>query len=289
MLKARKVVIACGTSRPIACQRDGNGARCGSIGHEITIATAHQAVIAKATVKRIGAITAKQRIGRSITKQAIGTRAADHMFKARQAIIARRTTCPIGHQINDDGATACGIGQNIVMRVTNKRIVTKAAIQGIRAIIAIQRIIAARASAAPSPDPYIRTAPLDEVVARADHLVLAAPITPATQHLLNAERLARMKATAHIVNVGRGGLIDQDALLSALDAGAIARATLDVTDPEPLPAGHPLYAHPKVRISPHTSAISSHIREALIAKVKRNLARFEAGQDPEDLIRGGPD
>ena len=53
-------------------------------------------------------------------------------------------------------------------------------------------------------------------MARADHLVLAAPITPATQHLLNAERLARMKATAHIVNVGRGGLIDQDALLAEL-------------------------------------------------------------------------
>ena len=97
------------------------------------------------------------------------------------------------------------------------------------------------------------------------------------------------KRGLHLINIGRGALIDQDALLSALDAGAIARATLDVTDPEPLPAGHPLYAHPKVRISPHTSAISSYIREALIEKVKRNLARFEAGQDPEDLIRGGPD
>ena len=68
------------------------------------------------------------------------------MFKARQAIIARRAACPIGHQIDGDGATACGIGQNIVMRVANKRIITKAAIQGIRAIIAIQRIIAASAS-----------------------------------------------------------------------------------------------------------------------------------------------
>ena len=146
MLKARKAIITRGAGGPITCQRDGNGARCGSVGHEITIATAHQAVIAKATVKRIGAITAKQCIGRSITKQAIGARAADHMFKARQAIIARRAACPIGHQIDGDGATACGIGQNIVMRVTNKRIITKAAIQGICAIIAIQRIIAACAS-----------------------------------------------------------------------------------------------------------------------------------------------
>jgi phosphoglycerate dehydrogenase-like enzyme len=98
--------------------------------------------------------------------------------------------------------------------------------------------------------------------------------------------LASAKKGLHLINIGRGSLIDQPALLAALDAGQLARATLDVTDPEPLPAGHPLYSHDKVRISPHTSAISSYIREALVAKVARNLARFQAGQDPEDLTEG---
>ena len=152
------------------------------------------------------------------------------------------------------------------------------------------RVQALRRSDAPLTLPGIeRATSLGAMFAECDHLVLAAPATRETQHMVNAAVLAQAKRGLHLINIGRGALIDQDALLSALDAGAIARATLDVTDPEPLPAGHPLYAHPKVRISPHTSAISSYIREALIAKVKRNLARFEAGQDPEDLIRGDPD
>lgn len=138
-------------------------------------------------------------------------------------------------------------------------------------------IIAARASAAPSPDPWISTAPLDEVVARADHLVLAAPITPATQHMINAERLARMKSDAHIVNVGRGGLIDQDALLAELDRGRLW-ASLDVTDPEPLPPGHPLIGHPRARITPHLSWSNPDINRAIMQRLVENIGRLAAGQ-----------
>jgi phosphoglycerate dehydrogenase-like enzyme len=138
-------------------------------------------------------------------------------------------------------------------------------------------IIASRASAAPSPDPWISVAPLDEVVARADHLVLAAPISPATQHLLNADRLARMKAQAHIVNVGRGGLIDQDALLAELDKGRLW-ASLDVTDPEPLPQGHPLIAHPRVRITPHISWSNPDINKAIMQRLVENIRRLGAGE-----------
>jgi len=138
-------------------------------------------------------------------------------------------------------------------------------------------IIAARASAAPSPDLWIRTAPLDEVVARADHLVLAAPITPATQHLLNAERLARMKATAHVVNVGRGGLIDQEALLAELDKGRLW-ASLDVTDPEPLPPGHRLQGHPRCRITPHVSWSNPDINRRIMERLVENIRRLGAGE-----------
>ena len=133
-----------------------------------------------------------------------------------------------------------------------------------------------------------RAASLSELFASCDHVVIAAPATPETRHMVNAEVLACAKRGLHLINIGRGTLVDQTALIAALDAGQLARATLDVTDPEPLPAGHPLYHHAKVRISPHTSAISSYIREALVAKVARNLARYQAGQDPEDLTRGDP-
>lgn len=145
-------------------------------------------------------------------------------------------------------------------------------------------IIAARASAAPSPDPWIRTAPLDEVVARADHLVLAAPITPATQHLLNAERLGRMKRDAHIVNVGRGGLIDQEALLAELDKGRLW-ASLDVTDPEPLPPGHPLQGHPRCRITPHVSWSNPDINRRIMERLVENIRRLAAGEELLGAIR----
>ncbi len=150
------------------------------------------------------------------------------------------------------------------------------------------RVKALRRSATPFPLPGIeRAVDLAAMFAECDHLVLAAPSTKETRHMVNAEVLAHAKAGLHLINIGRGALVDQPALMAALDAGRLARATLDVTDPEPLPAGHPLYSHPKVRISPHTSAISAYIREALVAKVIGNLKRFQAGEDPEDLTTGG--
>ncbi len=88
-----------------------------------------------------------------------------------------------------------------------------------------------------------------------DHIVLALPLTAESRHIIDRERLARIPTGAgiHLVNISRGGLIDQDALREALEDGRIACASLDVADPEPLPDGHWLYAHPKVRLSPHVS------------------------------------
>ncbi|MEF7613547.1 NAD(P)-dependent oxidoreductase [Aquincola sp. MAHUQ-54] len=119
---------------------------------------------------------------------------------------------------------------------------------------------------------------------RADHVVLAAPGTPQTRHIVDAAALAHARPGLHLVNVARGSLVDQDALLAALDAGRIDSASLDVTEPEPLPAGHPFYTHPRVRLSPHTSAISPAQQTALVDKFVRNLARFDAGERLEDLL-----
>lgn len=138
-------------------------------------------------------------------------------------------------------------------------------------------ILASRGSNAPAPQPWISIVPLDELVARVDHLVLAAPITPATHHLLNADRLARMRADAHIVNVGRGGLIDQDALLAELDKGRLW-ASLDVTDPEPLPPGHPLQGHARCRITPHVSWSTPDINRRIMERLVDNIRRLAAGE-----------
>jgi phosphoglycerate dehydrogenase-like enzyme len=146
-----------------------------------------------------------------------------------------------------------------------------------------------RGDVAPEVDGVERAPNLASLFAQSDHVVLAAPGTPATQHLVNRALLAHAKPGLHLVNVARGSLIDQDALLEALDSGRVALATLDVATPEPLPAGHAFYAHPRVRLSPHTSPISPDTPERLLAKFVANLERYEAGlalDDVADRARG---
>jgi phosphoglycerate dehydrogenase-like enzyme len=122
------------------------------------------------------------------------------------------------------------------------------------------------------------------VVASADHLLLALPSTDATRGLVDADLLGRAKPTAHLINVGRGAVLDQTALLAALDAGQLGFATLDVTEPEPLPADHPLWTHPKVRLTPHISANYTQTRGALFDKVTSDLDRFLRGEAPSDIV-----
>jgi phosphoglycerate dehydrogenase-like enzyme len=122
------------------------------------------------------------------------------------------------------------------------------------------------------------TRSLLDLVASADHLVLAAPATPATRHLLDRTALAVIKPNAHIVNIARGSLIDADALREALDAGRVAMASLDAVDPEPLPAGHWMYSHPRVRLSPHVSWNMPGAAELLLDAFIANVRRYAAGE-----------
>jgi phosphoglycerate dehydrogenase-like enzyme len=152
------------------------------------------------------------------------------------------------------------------------------------------RVRAVRRTPGPSPLPGIEIArDLDDLVASADHLVVAASATPDTRHLVGRELLARAKPGLHLVNVSRGSLVDQDALREALDAGRVARASLDVCDPEPLPEGHWLYTHPRVRLSAHISWSAPEALERLFATFAENLRRWRAGEPLEgrvDVERG---
>jgi phosphoglycerate dehydrogenase-like enzyme len=125
---------------------------------------------------------------------------------------------------------------------------------------------------------------IGELVQQSDHLVLAAPATESTRHIVNRALLKRAKPGLHIINVARGSLIDDDALLEALDQGLIGQASLDVTEPEPLPAGHWFYSHPRVRLSPHTSAIGSHNTDELAHKFVRNFEALRTGAPLEDVV-----
>jgi len=102
-------------------------------------------------------------------------------------------------------------------------------------------------------DAVIGLEDLKNAVATADFVVLAIPLTPTTRHLMNADLFARMQPHASLANFGRGGLVDHDALRTALIAGSLGGAVIDVTDPEPLPADSPLWDTPRLIITPHLS------------------------------------
>jgi D-2-hydroxyacid dehydrogenase (NADP+) len=136
------------------------------------------------------------------------------------------------------------------------------------------------------------TLPIDrlpEALPRADFVVVAAPATSATRHLIGAAELAAMRDDAWLVNVSRGTLVDTDALVAALQDGAIGGAALDVTEPEPLPDGHPLWSAPNALITPHVANPQATLRRYLAEQVKENVSRFAKGEpllSPIDLEAG---
>jgi phosphoglycerate dehydrogenase-like enzyme len=154
-----------------------------------------------------------------------------------------------------------------------------------RALAFDMRVRAMRRTDAPSPIAGVEIVQsIDDLVADADHLVLAAPATARTQHLIDADVLRRVKPGIHLVNIARGALVDQDALRAALDDDRVAMATLDTVDPEPLPEGHWLYHHPKVRLSAHISWYEPQIQRVAIEIFVDNLGRFVRGEPLREVV-----
>lgn len=141
------------------------------------------------------------------------------------------------------------------------------------------------------PDPFpgaARTLGLDqrlEAVADADLVILALALTPETEGVIGPAELEAMAPHSWLINVARGGHVRVEALLAALDAGAIGGACLDVTDPdEPLPDGHRLWSHPRVIITPHVGNTPEMGIPLLAAHIERNVKLFGAGQPLEGVV-----
>lgn len=119
---------------------------------------------------------------------------------------------------------------------------------------------------------------LRSVLPRADFLILACPLTEETRNLVDAAALALLKPTAQVVNVARGRVVDEPAIIAALQAGAIAGAALDVTADEPLPAESPLWSMPNVLITPHSGGETHMYEDNVLDFMMENIARLQRGE-----------
>jgi len=145
------------------------------------------------------------------------------------------------------------------------------------------RVIGCRRTPSPDDPADLVVTPdrLGTVVGDADVVVLSAPATPGSHRLVDAEFLAAMRPGSLLVNVGRGSLVDEDALLAALGTGTPVAAVLDVFDQEPLPDDHPFWTHPRIRITPHNAAGGFGRLRRQADLFAANLDRWLAGQPLE--------
>ncbi|WP_150462243.1 NAD(P)-dependent oxidoreductase [Nesterenkonia ebinurensis] len=148
------------------------------------------------------------------------------------------------------------------------------------------RVTVVRRLAEPVPqaDATVILEDLDRHLPETDVVVLAAALTPDTRQLISKHRLSLLPKTALLVNVGRGGLVDTAALVTALQEERLAGAGLDVTDPEPLPEGHPLWQEPRALITPHAADTLEMIMPLFAERVGRNINRIRAGEVPEGVV-----
>ena len=129
-----------------------------------------------------------------------------------------------------------------------------------------------------------RPASLEDLVAESDYIVIACPLTPQTRHLFNAQRIAAMKPTAWLINIGRGAVIQEEALIQALKEKRIAGAMLDVYEHYRLAPGHPLFSLDNVILTPHLAAVTKESRSRASVAAAHEMLRILAGERPHNLV-----
>ena len=143
-------------------------------------------------------------------------------------------------------------------------------------IFATKRYVPAAADAV--VERYFSPDELHAMLAVCDYVVIAAPLTPETRHMMGDAEFAAMKPSAVLINVGRGPVVDTDALVRALSGKRIRGAGLDVVEPEPLPVGHALYGMDNVLLSPHCADVVAGWKEGSMRFFLEQYARFEKGE-----------
>ena len=169
-----------------------------------------------------------------------------------------------------DGATLLVIGAGSIGR----NLIPRAKAFGMKVIVIRENA----GKGAEGGDEVHPPAEIDRLLPRADFVIISAPTTPSTVALFNRERFAKMKPDAYLLNVSRGALVDEAALIEALESKKIAGAALDVVATEPLPSESPLWTQPNLLIVPHLGGVAGKLWERHYALIADNLRRYLAGQ-----------
>jgi phosphoglycerate dehydrogenase-like enzyme len=230
--------------------------------------------------------------GQSIGSPALAEHAVGMMF-----MLMRGMDLYYSNQLKGQWQSGVGNSENTFLELTGRTVLV-VGLGGIGTQVAKRahalgmRVIATRGSRREGPD-YVEYVGLaDEALTlatRADVVINTVPLTERTRGMFNADFFSRMKKTAYYISVGRGGTTVTEDLVTALEQGTIAGAGLDVTDPEPLPAGHPLWSAPRVIITPHNAGRSDRSLERLWLLLEENLRRYVAGDallSVVDPVRG---
>jgi D-3-phosphoglycerate dehydrogenase / 2-oxoglutarate reductase len=196
-----------------------------------------------------------------------------HIGRARQGLKGE----PVGRALELEGCTLGLVG---IGRIACRVAVVAHALG--------MRVIAADPGVTVSPVPGCDLVDLDTVLAESDVVSLHAPALPATYRMMDETAFAKMKRGAYLVNCARGVLVDHDALLDAIDRGHLAGAGLDVTDPEPLPEGHPLLDRPNVVVTPHVASASVAGRRRLYEHSIENALAVLEGRSASIVVLTGP-
>ncbi|MFI5089221.1 MAG: D-2-hydroxyacid dehydrogenase [Terriglobales bacterium] len=199
-------------------------------------------------------------------------------YQQQQVWAQEQVSCQQPHPTELGGSTLGLIGYGAI----GSEVARSAAALGMRLLVV--RLHPQKESGAKQDIETFALDRLDEVIAQSDFLVLAAPLTEKTRHIINAERLARMKPEAYVINVARGALIDEAALTDALRNRRIGGAALDVFDHEPLLPDSPLWELDNLLITPHTAATTDKMWERHYALIKENLRRYLAGEPLLGLV-----
>ncbi|QGG95957.1 D-isomer specific 2-hydroxyacid dehydrogenase family protein [Actinomarinicola tropica] len=185
----------------------------------------------------------------------------------------QRWSAPVGRNLLGARVTILGGGE-----------ITASLLELLAPFGATTTVVRRRSTPMPGADRTVTTADLHDALDGADLVVVALALTPETEGVIGAAELDVLPSHAWIVNVGRGRHIDTDALVAALDAGRIGGAALDVTDPEPLPEGHPLWTHPRAIVTPHIANTPEMGIPLLAARVTENVRRFARGEPLLGLV-----